>query len=317
MSPKQMLMESSTIKMSLITQQFSPAYFNFIVIVIVVISSLIPIWLGSEDSFLDYDEVIPSIESIPFKISSVCLLLSSLPIIFDCTFDIFSGDLNNETFKHQSSFCFGKAVLATITVIIGFHFTFILSASNMIGIFKHPAASYLFSFHCLRFIAAGCVLFFLCLSKPQICTVCITTSLSLLASINGMMKFYSYQRDGVGQVLSHIVVVVTFLAFVIFIGYVFVKLLYNHKVWNVDDYSALLYLLVLTIGLIGSVIPFLSSLIINHNLNANFVFHIESEIAAAVIYSFVLCISLIAIVPGRIARTHALILKVKMYLFCL
>jgi hypothetical protein len=260
---------------------------------------LLPILLGRDVSNLDNNIITASLKSLEFKVSAACLLTSTLPSFIDLVMDLLFD--SGKVLKCASPSIFAHLSVVLTSLLVGIQLCLLPNYTCIFGIFPNKNATYLFATWCLRTELSSKFLFSLTSAQPDIVPPIVSNLLTIFLLF-------------VANVLFHTAGYVSYLAIfcrysVPVIGCILTFYLlyrcFGHQLWSVNDYSAILYLVGFVIVTNSNVFVIM---LLNRNTN-NSSQATPSEISIR-LYLFIFCITLLTVIPSRIARLNADVLKV-------
>ena len=223
-------------------EKFDFAYLNLIFGGLGILCLMIPAMIHrGQNEISPYSERYQQseVESIEFKISGVALLISSCPALLDSLISLFAGGLSGKDKK-----CLiGRLFLSSVTTLAGLMYAL---QRDYLGLFHDYLSSYWFAMWSLRFAWASSLMYFLTVLKPSLFTIRESTAMTVFFCLFSAVRFNSLQFGyHVTARLALSIVEYGMPLLTIIILWRGSKLWSLRKKWTVDDYSCLLYWILL------------------------------------------------------------------------
>jgi hypothetical protein len=259
--------------------------------------------------FLETTNLRRSIESLEFRGSAAALTISCFPAILDLLMDATSNTFLSSSFEERCDYI-GRGIFAISTLLIG------LQCSLSYGIFTGKVQSFVFALATFRIVSTSCLMFCICVAKPKLFTPLYTSTYTLSVALVAVIRTYTVATYTVTETITEYVAYLCTIFNVLSIGYLLIIMWKSRRTWNVEDFTALMYLSVVIAIIVGS-LSSLSTVIIQLVDIDLSISQFTSFQVASVFFIYAFSIILFAIVPGRIARLKAVALKVLLLLLLL
>jgi hypothetical protein len=279
--------------------EFHPALYNIMVAAATI--SLCHISESYKKTVLGDCALRQSIETVDFKISSVVLMFSSLPMIVDLVMD-----LNTKFMSSNECYHFLGRLISTVTMCITAEQ---LSTRNILS--SNNFSSILLSIFTFRMSIGSSLMFCLCVAKPTVFTPVYTTTVTTLLCITSFIRFQALGTDGTLHMVGNIFAYCKLLYITITLISLTSGMVRKSTIWMVDDYTSIFYLCVYLILLFSIHSPSFSKLFSYERFDVN-ILDLDPHESSTVLYMYSLTAVLLTIVPGRIARMNILALKVML-----
>jgi hypothetical protein len=293
----------SLLEMKLINFQhlmkLDSALIVYLILLVFIISTLITILLTPDFTNWDHSNLGRALDSTSPTICFVSLIIASLPMFVDFLMDSLVGGI--ETPREKLYRC-SRLILTLSTFLVGIQFT--LFPKGFFDIFQNHTVSYLYSGLVLRSTIFTTIFFSLRISKPKLFKFRDIIFLSLFMNISLYLRFYSIGTSG------HLITLSKYLTF-FFVPILFFFIVYWVRVlfrernnYKIDEFTSILFLCMLLLLELSTIQTYFQHSKEYSLLDRGLPYIVFDTII------IVICLTLITLVPGRIARLNSINLLV-------